>query len=58
MMSNLTLLEQTRNRVSKTLNEGMHLNVSTEEGNVNNKRHLITMFVDINDFNTNERVYT
>jgi hypothetical protein len=27
MLSNLTLLEQTRARVSKTLNEGMHLNV-------------------------------
>lgn len=55
MMSNLTLLEQTRARVFKTLNEGMHLNVSTEESrrllrtNVNNKRNLITMFVDMDD---------
>ena len=51
--TNLTLLEQTRARVSKTLNEGMRLNMSTEESkkllrrHVNNKTHLITMFVDI-----------
>ena len=53
--TNLTLLEQTRARVSKTLNEGMELNMSTEESkkllrrHVNNKTHLITMFVDISD---------
>jgi adenylate cyclase len=53
--TNLTLLEQTRARVSKTLNEGMQLNMSTEESkkllrrHVNNKTHLITMFVDISD---------
>ena len=53
--TNLTLLEQTRARVSKTLNEGIQLNMSTEESkkllrrHVNNKTHLITMFVDIDD---------
>ena len=53
--TNLTLLEQTRARVSKTMNEGIQLNMSTEESkkllrrHVNNKTHLITMFVDIND---------
>jgi adenylate cyclase len=53
--TNLTLLEQSRARISKTLNEGMQLNMSTEESkkllkrHVNNKTHLITMFVDIND---------
>ena len=53
--TNLTLLEQCRARVSKTLNEGMQLNMSTEESkkllrrHVNNKTHLITMFVDITD---------
>src|SRR2546427_1258013 len=53
--TNLSLLEQTRARVSKTLKEGIQLNMSTEESkkllrrHVNNKTHLITMFVDIND---------
>ncbi len=53
--TNLSLLEQTRARVSKTLKEGIQLNMSTEESkkllrrHINNKTHLITMFVDIND---------
>jgi adenylate cyclase len=53
--SNLSLLEQTRARVSKTLSEGIQLNMSTEESkkllrrHVNSKTHLVTMFVDINN---------
>jgi adenylate cyclase len=52
--TNLPLLEQTRARVTKTLMEGILLNMSTEESkkllrrHVNNKTNLITMIVDIN----------
>ena len=53
--TNLPLLEQTRARVTKTLMEGILLNMSTEESkkllrrHVNNKTNLVTMFVDINN---------
>ena len=53
--TNLSLLEQTRARVSKTLMDGIQLNMSTEESkkllrrHVNNKTNLVTMFVDINN---------
>ena len=52
--TNLDLLEQTRARISRTLVEGIQLNLSTEESrkllkrHVNKKINLITMFVDIN----------
>ena len=53
--TNLDLPEQTLARVTKTLMEGIQLNLSTEESrkllrrHVNNKTNLITMFVDINN---------
>jgi adenylate cyclase len=53
--SNLSLLEQTRARVTKTLSEGIQLNMSTEESkkllrrHVNSKTNLVTVFVDINN---------
>src|SRR5438552_748922 len=53
--TNLDLPEQTRARVTKTLMEGIQLNLSTEKSrkllrrHVNNKTNLITMFVDINN---------
>ena len=53
--TNLDLLEQTRARISRTLMEGIQLNLSTEESrkllkrHVNKKTNLITMFVDINN---------
>ncbi len=53
--TNLSLLEQTRARVTKTLMEGIQLNMSTEESkkllrrHVNNRTNLVTMFVDINN---------
>ena len=53
--TNLPLLEQTRARVTKTLMDGMQLNMSTEESKkflrrrVNTKTNLVTMFVDINN---------
>jgi len=53
--TNLDLLEQTRARISRTLVEGIQLNLSTEESrkllkrHVNKKINLITMFVDINN---------
>jgi class 3 adenylate cyclase len=53
--SNLPLLEQIRARVSKTLIEGIQLNMSTEESkkllkrHVNKKTNIVTMFVDINN---------
>ena len=53
--TNLSLLEQTRARVSKTLIDGIQLNMSTEESkkllrrHVNNRTNLVTMFVDINN---------
>src|SRR5713226_4334190 len=53
--TNLDLLEQTRARISRTLVEGIQLDLSTEESrkllrrHVNNKTNLITMFVDINN---------
>src|SRR5437899_4517255 len=52
--TNLPLLEQTRARVTKTLMEGILLNMSTEESkkllrkHLNNKTNLITLIVDIN----------
>lgn len=53
--TNLSLLDQTRARVTKTLMEGIQLNMSTEESkkllrrHVNNKTNLVIMFVDINN---------
>lgn len=53
--TNLPLLEQTRARVTKTLIDGIQLNMSTEESkkllrrHVNTKTNLVTMFVDINN---------
>src|SRR5438876_3589187 len=53
--TNISLLEQTRARVSKTLVDGIQLNMSTEESkkllrrHVNSKTNLVTMFVDINN---------
>jgi adenylate cyclase len=53
--TNLSLLEQTRARVTKTLIDGIQLNMSTEESkkllkrHVNTKTYLVTMFVDINN---------
>jgi hypothetical protein len=53
--TNLPLLEQTRVRVTKTVIDGIQLNMSTEESkkllrrHVNNKTNLVTMFVDINN---------
>jgi adenylate cyclase len=53
--TNLPLLEQTRARVTKTLMDGIQLNMSTEESkkllrrHINTKTNLVTMFVDINN---------
>lgn len=53
--SNLPLFDQIRNRVNKTLLEGIKLNMSTEESkkflrrHANNRTTLISMFVDINN---------
>ena len=53
--TNLPLYEQIRARVTKTLMEGILLNMSTEEckkllrRHVNNKTNLVTMIVDINN---------
>jgi len=53
--TNLSLPEQTRARISKTLVDGIQLNMSTEESkkllrrHVNSKTNLVTMFVDINN---------
>jgi len=53
--TNLPLLEQARARVTRTLTDGVQLNMSTEEAtkilkrHVNTKINLVTMFVDIND---------
>ncbi|HKR72615.1 MAG TPA: adenylate/guanylate cyclase domain-containing protein [Candidatus Nitrosocosmicus sp.] len=53
--TNLPLLEQTRARVTKTLMDGIQLNMSTDETrkllrrHVNTKTNLVTMFVDINN---------
>jgi class 3 adenylate cyclase len=53
--SNLPFLEQIRARVTKTLIEGIQLNMSTEESkkllkrHVNKKTNIVTMFVDINN---------
>ena len=53
--TNLPLREQIRARVTKTLTEGILLNMSTEESkkllrrHVNNKTNLVTMIVDINN---------
>ena len=53
--TNLPLLEQIRARVTKTLMDGIQLNMSTEESkkllrrHVNTKTNLVTMFVDINN---------
>jgi adenylate cyclase len=52
---NLSLLEQTRARVTRTIMDGIQLNMSTEESkkllrrHVNNKTNVVTMFVDINN---------
>jgi adenylate cyclase len=53
--TNLPLLEQTRARVTKTLMDGIQLDMSTDETkkllrrHVNTKTNLVTMFVDINN---------
>ena len=53
--TNLPLFEQTRARVTKTIIDGIQLNMSTEEckkllkRHVNNKTNLVIMFVDINN---------
>ena len=53
--TNLPLFEQTRARVTKTIIDGIQLNMSTEESkkllkrHVNNKTNLVIMFVDINN---------
>jgi len=53
--TNLPLLEQARARVTRTLIDGIQLNMSTEEAkkllkrHVNTKINLVTMIVDIND---------
>ena len=53
--TNLSLLEQIRARVTKTLKDGIQLNISTEESkkllrrHVNTKTNLVVMFVDINN---------
>ena len=53
--TNLPLLDQARARVTRTLMDGIRLNMSTEEAkkllkrHVNTKINLVTMFVDIND---------
>ena len=53
--TNLPLLEQTRARVTKTLMDGIQLNMSTGESkkllrrHINTKTNLVTMFVDINN---------
>lgn len=53
--TNLPLLEQARARVTRTLIDGIQLNMSTEEAekllkrHVNTRINLVTMIVDIND---------
>lgn len=53
--TNLSLLGQARARVTRTLIDGIQLNMSTEEAkkllkrHVNTKLNLVIMFVDIND---------
>jgi adenylate cyclase len=53
--TNLPLLEQTRARVTKTLTDGIQLNMSTHEAkkllrrHINTKTNLVTMFIDINN---------
>ncbi len=53
--TNLPIFEQTRARVTKTLIDGIQLNMSTEESkkilkrHVDNKTNLVIMFVDINN---------
>jgi adenylate cyclase len=53
--TNLPLLEQARARVTKTIMDGIQLNMSTEEckkllkRHVNTKTNLVVMFVDVNN---------
>jgi class 3 adenylate cyclase len=53
--TNLPLFEQARARITKTLMDGIQLDMSTEEcqkllrRHVNSKTHLVIMFVDINN---------
>ena len=53
--TNLSLLEQIRVRITKTLMDGIQLNMSTEESkkllrrHVNTKTNLVVMFIDINN---------
>ena len=52
MIINPPLLEQIRARVTRTLKDGIQLDISTEEGkkfkiHVNSKTNLVIMFVDI-----------
>jgi adenylate cyclase len=50
-----TVLDQIRSRITKTLNAGIQLNMSTQESkkllkrHVNSKTNLVIMFVDINN---------
>jgi class 3 adenylate cyclase len=52
---NTLSFEQIRARVDKTLNEGIQINMSTQESkkllksHVNNKTNLVILFVDINN---------
>ena len=52
---NTLSFEQIRARIDKTLNEGIQINMSTQESkkllksHVNNKTNLVIMFVDINN---------
>ena len=53
--TNVSVLEQIRARVDKTLRDGIQLNMSTDESKKLLKRHLnrktnvVIMFIDIND---------
>lgn len=55
LKKNITLLQQIRARVDRTLSDGIQLNMSTEESkkmlrrHVYSKTNLVIMFVDIND---------
>ncbi|MBV9177762.1 MAG: hypothetical protein JO297_12070 [Nitrososphaeraceae archaeon] len=53
--TNLSLVEQARARIDRTLTDGIQLNMSTEESkkllrrHVNSKTNLAVMFLDINN---------
>ena len=52
---NASSVQQIRARVKKTLNDGVQIDMSTEESkkllrrHVNNKTHIVIMIIDIND---------